>query len=653
MQPDLSLGELVSELAARRGLDLRGYKHGTLQRRLRRRLRQVGIESYSEYLRHVLEDPGEISELLNAVLINVTEFFRDPPAWEFLRTSVLPNMLREVGSGEIFRAWCVGCATGEEPYSLAMLLADYFGDQLPERDVKVYATDIDEEALTMARRAEYVQTELRRVRPAWRQKYFSGSGRTVRITHDVRRLVIFGRSNILSDAPISHCNLIICRNLLIYFNSESQQHIFKRLHYALEPSGVLFLGKAESKLNDSPVFRAVNSRWRIFQKISETRAGGAREGSMADRSDMSQDELRRKELEQRHILDSLNSGVILLDNSDVVTNHNAGALQIWAVDGTLSGQRIQSSEIGGRCPDLAHHLETAHRTQAPVRLECWVKPPDGTDGRLISISLHPMLDGSRRLGTLMHCEDVTPHEKLRTTVEQLESTTEELQSSNEELETANEELQSTNEELETTNEELQSTNEELETTNEELQSTNEELETANEELQSLNEELENMNEELEHRTRELNQSTERYAETLRSMPFPVLLVDGEGKIQLWNAAAQKISGVSSTSVVGVELNQLPVDRKLLDALVRRCRTVMDTRRPAVLNGQAVKTGSAHSFDLHFAPVSRSEAGIEGVLVIFGPSKAAPATRSTGRSSQRTTRRADKSPGKRQSRRKRH
>ncbi len=628
-EEDVSLTQVVTELAAERGLDLRGYKHGTLQRRLRRRMQQLNIARYSEYLRFIEGDPAEINELLNTVLINVTEFFRDPPAWEVLRSSVLPELLRGVGAGELFRAWCVGCASGEEPYSLAMLLADYFGDDLPERDIKIYATDIDEEALTAARRAEYAQAQLRRVRPAWRRKYFTGTGSLVRICHDVRRLVIFGRSNVLSDAPISHCKLIICRNLLIYFNSQSQEQIFRRLHYALEPGGFLFLGKAESKLSESQVFRAVSTRWRIFQKSShgtQGRVAGPGEGIMADRSD---DELRRKELEERHILDSLNSGIIVLDSSDTVINHNDTALQIWILaEGSLTGRRIQNSEIAVRCPELPAHLDGSHRGQSPVKLQCWFKP-DGADERLISVTLRPMLDGERRLGTVMHCEDITPHEKLRTTVEQLESTSEELQSSNEELETANEELQSTNEELETTNEELQSTNEELETTNEELQSTNEELETANEELQSLNEELENMNEELEHRTRELDRHTKRYAETLRSMPFPVLLVDNELKIQLWNMAAQKLLGLSSTAVVGIELNHLPVERRVLESLVRRCRSVLENRRPAVLSGQQVKHSGEEVLDVHFSPISKSESGVDGVLVIFGPSKSAAATKSGG------------------------
>ncbi len=625
---DLSLAELVNELAAQRRIDLRGYKHGTLQRRTRRRMQQLNLSRYDEYLRRIEQDPAEVTALLNTVLINVTEFFRDAPGWEILRTQVLPELLSEVGRGGIFRAWCAGCASGEEPYSLAILLGNHFGKELPERDIKIYATDTDEEALNAARRAEYARDRLRRLRPEWREKYFAGSGTTLRLNRDLRRLVIFGHSNVLTDAPISHCNLIVCRNLLIYFDLASQQQILRRLEYGLEPGGVLYLGKAESKLSNSHVFRVISPRWRIFEKMpaaagSSGRAGRFTEASMADPADnhAAEEELLRRKLEQRYILDTLDAGLILLDSTDTVVAHNDCATRVWGLEASsLSGQKLQNTEIAVRCPELPGYLERTRRAPGELTsFQCWVTLPSDDKSRLIAISLRPMLkDKEQRLGTVMHCVDATPAEKLRRTVEQLASTSEELQSSNEELETSNEELQSSNEELETTNEELQSSNEELETTNEELQSTNEELETANEELQSVNEELENVNEELEQRTRELNEYSERYAETLRSIPFPVVLVDTAGTVQLWNAAAQKLLGVGSTTVMGVNLKRLPVSKSLLDAVARRCQAALQHRRRSVLRGQKVDNQTRESFDIHFTPVSRGDSNLDGVLVIFGP-----------------------------------
>jgi two-component system, chemotaxis family, CheB/CheR fusion protein len=634
LRAEPSFSEVIHELATQRGLDLRGYKHGTLQRRMRKRMHQLKLRTFSEYLQHFQKDPSEASQLLETVLINVTDFFRDPQAWDVLRTAVLPSLLQRVGAGEVFRAWCAGCASGEEPYSLAILLADYFGPNLPERDIKIYATDIDEDALNAARRGEYPKERLRRIRPEWRQKYFAGSGATARIIYELRRLVVFGRNNLSIDAPISHCNLVVCRNLLIYFDSSAQQQIFKRLRYALETDGVLFLGKAEAKLTEWRDFRVINARWRIFQKISSPGESPARwaekEAKMPNSSNSiaAQEELRRKRLEQHYILESLKSGLILLDNSNIVTMHNQAALRFWGVpDIHLVGRTLQTTEIAARCPELAAHLDSIRRKASyPVTFQCWIKPGDRPD-RLISVHLRPMIsDDGQHTGTLMNCDDITPQAALHTTVEQFDATGEELQSSNEELATANEELQSTNEELETTNEELQSTNEELETTNEELQSANEELETANEELQSLNEELENMNEELEHRTRELNEHTERYAETLRSMPFPVMLLDRAEKVQLWNSAAQALLGVGATSAAGIALSKFPLQDSLRKMLVRSCESVLLRQEPSVLQNQRLGAKSGETFDVHLTPVSRGESGVDGVLIVFSSFHAAPSAK---------------------------
>jgi two-component system CheB/CheR fusion protein len=611
MSKELTLEKLVSELADHRGPDLRGYKHGTLERRIRKRMSEVGIGTYGEYLKKVRDEAHEIPALLNTILINVTQFFRDPQAWEFLRTQVLPKMVKNLRPGDSFRCWSAGCATGEEAFSLAILLTEQLGPAIADYDIKIYGTDLDEEALNMARRGEYPLERLRRVRSEWRDKYFQGSTK-LRINREQRRLVIFGRSNLLSDAPISHCDLVLCRNLLIYFDAHSQKLIMQRLHYALEPGGVLFLGKAESKLTESRLFRPVNSRWRIFQRITkpdpQKHELARQEVEMSDyrSEDKIQQELNRLRLYQRHLMDTLKSGVIALDGNDTVTMHNDAALAVWGLSGMrLAGKKITNTELVVRCSELAARLDGTHKNHnQPVTFLANVKTSG--EAHMLSIVVRPVLsDRGERTGTLIYTEDVSDREKLQSTVEQLEATSEELQSANEELET--------------TNEELQSTNEELETTNEELQSTNEELETTNEELQSLNEELENMNEELERRTHELDTRKNRQAETLQSMPWPAILVDRTEKIQLWNSASQKLFGVGATSIVGVQLDRMPIEQDLRKALLRRARTVLEKNTPSVLSGQDFSTdGIAGTFDVHFTPVARNGTDIDGVLIMFGP-----------------------------------
>jgi two-component system CheB/CheR fusion protein len=607
-----SLKHLIQTIAAERGLDLRGYKMSTLERRIRRRMAQVGVAEYEGYLEKVRSDPQETNELLNTVLINVTEFFRDPQAWEVLRTDILPRLLAGMKPGDVFRAWSAGCASGEEPYSLAILLADYLGPRHSDYDIKIYATDIDEEALNIARRGEYPSGHLRRMQPAWRERYFHGSS-VLRLNREIRRMVIFGRSNLVADAPISHCQIVVCRNVLIYFDSATQKQIFARFHYALEPNGFLFLGKAESKLTESSIFRPVDSRWRIFQRVDrETKQTRVEDVfPVGGRGDDAQQELQTLRIQMKYLLQTLRSGIVTLDAHDVVDTCNESALAIWGMTGVrVIGRRIHNTDFALRCPEIQPRLEQSHSSNDPITFQCRLRP--NGEERVLSVTLSPvMAENGERAGTIIYSEDITSQDRLQSTVEQLEATSEELQSANEELET--------------TNEELQSTNEELETTNEELQSTNEELETTNEELHSLNEELENMNEELEARTRDLHFLTNRYAETLRRMPWPVLLVDREEKIQLWNVAAQKLFGVGATSVVGIEVDKLPMQQALRKVLVRKLRSVMENRHSVTMRHQELESaGFKGSFDIQLTAISRDDIETEGVLVMFGPAQAGKA-----------------------------
>lgn len=611
MSDDLTLQDLVNELAAEKGPDLRGYKHTSLQRRVRKRMSEVGVATFRDYLAKVREDPTEPGNLLRTTLINVTEFFRDPQAWQALRDEALRPVMAWMQPGDTLRIWSVGCASGEEPYSLAILICEYLGAAIMDYNIKIYATDIDEDALNIARRGEYPVEKLRRVAPPLREKYFTGRGSLLRVSRDIRRLTIFGRSNIVKDAPISHCNLVVCRNVLIYFDTTTQTQVLSRIHYALEPGGVLFLGKAESKLANSSVFVPINTRWRIFQKHPTTDSDAdANDGSLVlparGGPDLVQHEMESLQLYQRSILETVKSGLLSLDADDIIVNHNDMFAQIWNLKGNkLMGKRLQNTELVYRCPELIARLESSHTSKTEItQFQCTTKT-DGED-HLMSVVIRPVMASAEdRIGTIIYSEDITDRERLQTTVEQLESTSEELQSANEELET--------------TNEELQSTNEELETTNEELQSTNEELATTNEELQSLNEELENMNEELEHRTTELHQLNQRYAETLKSMPWPVALVDDAEKIQLWNASAQRLFGVGETSVVGVGIDHLPVQVDVRNALIRRYRTVLVKGKPSILRTQSLEIDHyLGEFDVHFTPVFNNSQQVEGVLMMFGP-----------------------------------
>ena len=617
-----SLRDLLQWLAEERNLDLRGYKTSSLERRFRHRMFQLKIADFGDYLGYIRDHPDEVTALLNTVLINVTHFFRDPQGWEALRTQVLPELVERLQPGDTFRAWSAGCASGEEAYSIAILLSEQFGEDLKNYDVKVYATDVDEDTLNIARRGEYPTDKLRHVRPEWREKYFKDD-HISRINREIRRLCIFGRGNLVSDAPISHVHLLLCRNVLIYFNSELQRSTLKRLHYALEPGGVLMLGKSESQLSQSALFRPLNPKWRIFRRLDQEPSNhlGARTQPAPEEDFLARtrQDLSLLKTYQDVILQTVEPGILVLDNSDLVITENESALRLLGIKGEPTiGKPFARTAIAQRAPEIVGRLETLHKSGEPtVQFECALAP-ENHEPRALRVTLRSIRTAKGgRAGTLIYIEDVTTHQKLQHTVEELETTSEELQSSNEELETTNEELQSTNEELETTNEELQSTNEELETTNEELQALNEELGTTNEEL--------------EVRTRELDELNARYAETLEKMPWPMLLVDSHQVMQVWNSCAQRLFGLQSKSIIGLELSQLPIPEKLRTQLARRSREASGRRKEVVLREHPLETSSFYGeVSVRFTPLT-AESGTPGVLIMLEP-LAEKRPRSTARTS---------------------
>lgn len=609
MAREVTLNDLLEELAEQRNFDFRGYKKSTLERRFRRRMFQLNLGGYGEYGSYIRAHPNEVTDLLNTLLINVTEFFRDPPSWELLRHEVLPPLLNRLKPGHSFRAWSAGCASGEEAYSIAILLAEYFGTRIHDYDIKIYATDIDDEALNSARHGEYSQDAIHRVRTEWREKYFHGKDQQ-RVIREIRRLVIFGRSNLVQDAPISHVNLLACRNVLIYFDSDLQKQILGRLHYALEPGGILFLGKSESQLTNSQQFQRVNARWRIFQRITNAPVADERietrqeeKELVTQRRSLAAQELDGLRQQQQHLLETLRIGVLVMAANDIITQHNNSALALCGLPAAnLIGRRLQETDLFIRLPELGPHLQAARVSNELSHFPARIKM--GADEKSIEVSIRPLLNGKgQRTGTLIYLDDQTVQEKLQTTVEELESTSEELQSANEELETTNEELQSTNEELETTNEELQSTNEELETTNEELQSLNEELETTNQEL--------------EERTKELDQVNNVYEQTLEKIRLPVMLVNQERHIEFWNTMALRLFGFKSKPPMDLTIDQLPLPGNVKNLLIRKHRAILGKEQPLVSRSQDMGEKYGAVADIHFSIIPREDRS-KNVLIMFEP-----------------------------------
>jgi two-component system CheB/CheR fusion protein len=445
-----------------------------------------------------------------------------------------------------------------------MLFAEVLGvDEFRER-VKIYATDVDEEALAYARQASYTAREMQPVPDALKEKYFEPVGSRFVFRKELRRSVIFGRNDIVQDAPISHVDVLACRNTLMYFNAETQSQILQRMHFALRPDGVLFLGKAEMLLSQSSLFQAVELKQRFFRKVaSEARDRKAIAPNLANNtaSDESYDVAR---LRQSALMSSA-SAQIVLDNDGRLALCNNRAMHLFGLSPRDVSRPIQDLEVSYRPLELRTHIDEALTQRRPVwvRDVTWVR---GTNETLsLDIQFVPLADDAgNSLGVTVIFTDVTHYRQLQ----------KELQYTNRQLETAYEELQSTNEELETTNEELQSTVEELETTNEELQSTNEELETMNEELQSMNDELQFSNEALRDRQDEVDRLNKFMSSVLGSMNSGVAVVDSDMKILAWNAKAEDLWGVRSDEALGRHLLNLDIGLPL-DGLRQPLRKQLD------------------------------------------------------------------------------
>jgi two-component system CheB/CheR fusion protein len=261
------LDALLQKIHAERGYDFREYKPASVERRIIKRLVDNHLTTYEQYSTLLDDNPDEYTKLFDTLLINVSEFFRDPEAWEVIENEILPAIMAAKSRGDHIRVWSAGCSTGEEPYTMAILLAENLGDSLADYEIKIYGTDIDEKALQEARKGVYHLERLKNVKTEYFDKYFTNEDGAFKVKSIIRQMVSFGEQDLVKHAPISHMDLVICRNVLIYFKSSLQNRVIAKFHYALNKSGYAFFGKSESILVGLKLFLPINKKWRIFKKI--------------------------------------------------------------------------------------------------------------------------------------------------------------------------------------------------------------------------------------------------------------------------------------------------------------------------------------------------------------------------------------------------
>jgi two-component system CheB/CheR fusion protein len=545
-EPDPSFERLLEYVRDSRGFDYTGYRRPTLMRRFQKRMQTVGADDWDAYRAHLDAHPEEFAELFNTILINVTGFFRDPETWEVVSGEVIPRLLEERAPTAPIRVWSAGCASGEEPYTVAMLLAEALGEEEFRRRVKIYATDIDDDALAQARDAAFTGKQLESVPPELRERYFQQQNHGLAFRSDLRRTVIFGRNDLHRDPPISRVDLLVSRNTLMYFGADVQQRILANFFFALNRGGFLVVGKAEALQSGRNFFVPYNLKRRVFMKDGST-GTTFRLPRLPALEAPDRDEPR--ELGEA-AFEHAPTAQVVLDEQNRVAGINQAARTMFSLKHRDVGRQLQDLELSYRPLELRSLIdEVRNERHAVVRRDVRWQKGNEQQPRALDVQVDPLaLPGDLFAGVIVTYIDATEHRALEADLERAKR----------ELETAYEELQSTVEELETTNEELQSTNEELETTNEELQSTNEELETMNEELQSTNEELETMNDELRERTDETLVANTFLASVLSSVQQGVVVVDRELRVVAWNRRTTELWGLRDDEVEGEHLLNLDI-----------------------------------------------------------------------------------------------
>jgi len=633
-EPLVTAGEdelmrITTILLHKTGHDFRRYKTATLLRRLQRRMQVLQVPSVADYIDRLRQDPKEPDQLFRDLLIGVTHFFRDAEAFAVLARDVIPRLIELASVDGTLRVWTPGCATGEETYSIAILLKEAIlkRDSMPK--VQIFAGDIDDEALEFARQARYPQGIAQHVLPERLERFFIRQDHGYQVIKEIREMCIFSTHNLIKDPPFSQLDLIACRNLLIYLEADLQRYVAGLFHYALHRGGYLFLGPSESVVGPADLFRPVDRKHRIFQRgdtiarpleIAPLLRGGGGGRSPERVAPPVGPRSRQEELVaalERLLLDQYAPGW-------VVVNARAEALYfsprigryLAPAPGAPSNDVIGMARLGLRL-DLRTAIHKAARTGEPVvhpdvvveangetqRINLLVRPlPElGADSGLFLVVFQELgPPKSRGLGT-GDASAASTQAMENNLLQQLES----------ELRTTKDHLQASVEEVETSNEELKSSNEELLATNEELQSSNEELQTSKEELQSVNEELETINVELQKKVEELDTANSDLENLFQATQIPTLFLDNELRIKRFTAAATELFHLIDSDV-GRPITDIAA--RFSENLIPEMTEVLRTLVPKALQ---VRLGDGSSgYIMRIRSYRRGDNVTDGLVITF-------------------------------------
>ncbi|WP_084185102.1 chemotaxis protein CheB [Desulfonatronum thiodismutans] len=639
-----ALKKIFILLRAQTGHDFSQYKPSTIQRRIERRMAMHQIDSMDGYVRFIQQAPEEVEALFRDMLIGVTSFFRDPEAFNALEEQIIPKLFAARGEDAAIRIWVPGCSSGEEAYSLAILLAERQEALKESFRVLIFATDIDSHAIATARAGIYPASIAADLTPERLARFFSpeSGDSAFRIRKSIRDMLVFSEQNVIKDPPFSKLDLISCRNLLIYMGGELQKKIIPLFHYALNPGGFLFLGTSETVGEFQDLFAALDRKLKLYQRkddlLSAQRPGPGQflppmttldaGPSLAAAKTAYPGKLPLRELTEQALLQEIiQVGVLVNAQGDILYLHGRAGLYLEPTPGESGPNNILKMAREGLHRDLVIALRKAAGTGITVRCPGLRVKTNG-DVTTVNLAVRPVAIGpaaspepSLYLVILEQAREPVISDPLPVAGEQTGKPSSESDSEDadtriaalkQELRAKEEYLQTTNEELETSNEELKSSNEEMQSINEEMQSTNEELETSKEELQSVNEELATVNAELQTKVADLSRVNNDMNNLLAGTGIATVFVDLQLRILRFTPAATKIINLIHSDIgrpVGHIVSNLPGYGRLTEDT----QAVLDTLIPRQTD---VRTAEDRWYTMRIQPYRTLNNVIEGAVLTF-------------------------------------
>jgi two-component system CheB/CheR fusion protein len=612
-----ALQKVFLALRSQTGHDFSQYKPSTTMRRIERRMTVNQIERIDDYVQYLQQNPLEVDTLFREMLIGVTNFFRDPNAFDALKQKVIPRLFTNRPLRQPVRVWVPGCSTGEEAYSLAIVLREHLNSIGQNYSIQVFATDIDSHAIEKARAGVYPDSIAADVSSERLQQFFLHEGNSFRVVQTVREMVIFAVQNVIKDPPFSGIDLMSCRNLLIYMTSDLQQRVIPLFHYALNPGGFLFLGTSETPSESSRRFEVIDRRWSLFQRPTDDTTSGLPAGFTRPEQHQPtpretqppQSKRSLRELGEQALLKAFAPVAVMInEQGDILYFHGKAGKYLEHASGEASLNLFHMARDGLHIVLPTMVREALKQQTATMREGIELK--DAHEPQFVNVRVIPI----ERDVLLVSFEDVPISEPDTSEEAALDSSSEQekrIQALQHELQSTREYLQTTIEELQSSNEEVQSSNEELQSSNEELQSTNEELETSKEELQSVNEELVTVNTELRNKIEQLTQANNDLKNLLVSMEVGTIFLDKQLHIRRFTPAAQQVVNVRDHDV-GRPLNHLTATVVGVD-LVQVAEGVLADLQ---MREQEVQNQEGAWFLLRARPYRTLENVVEGVVLTF-------------------------------------